>query len=427
MNHDVPEAGQAAGRRMQCAGFFLALLFLGHAAIADEYADARAALVAAYQAQDHVAMVEAAEKALAARPEHPGARFNLALAHALNDDPRAAFAQLAELLADRVDFGADQMSEFAALKELPGWPKYEAELRLLYAPYGDAEVAATLDDGHFIPEGLAIDDAGRIFLGSIRKGLLVRDGEVLSDRQGHWSVFGMRFHEDGSLWFASAAVAQFEGVGDDLGKTGLFRIDPDSGRITRAAILPQHAEEQLLGDLVIVGDVIYTTDSLTGAIYRYDIAADAYSIIVEPGVLRSPQGIAAGLASGVLYVADYGTGLYCLDLSDPKPERMLNTALSIDYGIDGLYRYGRELIVVQNGIRPHRINAFRLDRSGCRVGSFRPLAANLPEFDEPTLGVVHGDDFYFVANSHWNRFDQDNRLPADLNGPIVLKLALDRD
>ncbi|MDJ0910373.1 MAG: hypothetical protein QNI99_14335, partial [Woeseiaceae bacterium] len=49
-------------------------------ATADDYADARAELVAAYQAQDFTAMRSAAERALAARPGHPGALFNLAFA-----------------------------------------------------------------------------------------------------------------------------------------------------------------------------------------------------------------------------------------------------------------------------------------------------------------------------------------------------------
>ena len=49
---------------------------------------------------------------------------------------------------------------------------------------------------------------------------------------------------------------------------------------------------------------------------------------------------------------------------------------------------------------------------------------NLPEFDEPTLGTIVGDHFYFVANSHWNRYDADNNLPDDLTGPIVLRLEL---
>lgn len=58
----------------------VALLIAATTAIADNYAEARARLVAAYQAQDYSAMVEAAGEALQARPGYPGARFNLALA-----------------------------------------------------------------------------------------------------------------------------------------------------------------------------------------------------------------------------------------------------------------------------------------------------------------------------------------------------------
>ena len=41
--------------------------------------------------------------------------------------------------------------------------------------------------------------------------------------------------------------------------------------------------------------------------------------------------------------------------------------------------------------------------------------------------VVRGDELYFVANSHWNRFDRENRLPEGLSGPIILKLSLVQD
>ena len=403
------------------------LALLGSAsalASADDYAAARAELIAAYQAQNYAAMVVAADKALQARPGYPGARFNLALAYVLNGEAKASLDELESLLAADIDFGVSGIDEFAAVRELPGWNLYEQRVRALREPKGEAVVALERDDKHFVPEGIAIDAEGEILLGSIRQGKIVRGEDVLSQRQGHWSVFGMRFHNDGSLWFASAAVPQLEDVGEERGRTGLFRLDTKSGAITRAAVLPQRAEEQVLGDLVITGDTIYTTDSLTGAVYRYDIATDAFTTLSPPGTFGSPQGLALDASRRHLYMADYIGGLYRVDILDGGIERLVVEGPASDYGIDGLYRHRGRLIAIQNGIRPHRVTAFRLSQDGTTITDSRLLAANLPAFDEPTLGAVHGDDFYFVANSHWNRFDQDNRLPDGLTGPIVLKLSL---
>jgi len=401
------------------------LLFLVAAnAAADEYADARSELVAAYQAEDYPAMVIAAEKSLLTRPGYPGAMFNLALANVLNGSPEVALATLNHLLDNSIDFAVAGMDEFAPVTALPGWSAYEEGIEALYEPVGRTEVALQSDRDRFIPEGIAIGADGSFYLGSIRRGLLLRDDEVISDRQGHWSVFGMRFHDDGSLWFASAAVPQLEGVAEDHGKTGLFRLDVESGSVTRAAMLPQFEFEQVLGDLVIAGEQIYTTDSLTGAVYRYDIGDDAYTAIVGRGELGSPQGLVLDAASEHLYVADYIGGLYRISLSDGAMQKLRVPIGTTDYGIDGLYRHENKLVAIQNGIRPHRVTAFELDDDGLSIRRGWTLAANLPEFDEPTLGVVRGDELYFVANSHWNRFDRENRLPDGLTGPIILKLSL---
>ncbi len=399
-------------------------------AVADEYGDARADLVAAHQAQDYQAMVLAAGKSLEARPEYPGALFNLAFAQALSGQPDDSLHTLHRLLAKGIDFSAYNLDEFAAVRELPGWAEYIAGTEKLYEPIGKAIVALQLDDGRFVPEGIAIDADGNYFLGSIHKGQLLRTGEtteLLSARAGHWSVFGIRFDEDGALWFASAAVPQLWDAGDDAGKAGLFRIDIESGEITRAAVLPQAGDEQVLGDLVIDGDSIYTTDSLTGAVYRYSIEDNKYQTLVERGALGSPQGLVFDETREYLYVADYIGGLYRVSTSDGTRERLLVPESISDHGIDGLYRHGDELIAIQNGIRPHRVVAFSVSADGLAITGSRTLAANQPEFDEPTLGVVRGDDFYFVANSHWNRFDQESQLPDGLSGPIILKVSIKPD
>jgi sugar lactone lactonase YvrE len=234
----------------------------------------------------------------------------------------------------------------------------------------------------------------------------------------------MRFHDDGSLWFASAAVQQMDGVNDEAGQTGLFRIDVETGELTHTAILPDNAPAQLLGDLVISGNTVLATDSLAGAVYRYDIDAQEFTAIVRPGEMGSPQGLALDASGEFLYVADYIGGLYRLSLEDGSRIKLAVPESVTDYGIDGLYRYGGELIAIQNGIRPHRVVALQLSDDGLGIASSRMLASGLPEFDEPTLGVVRGGDFYFVGNSHWNRFDAEGRLPDGLSGPIILKVRL---
>jgi len=395
---------------------------------ADDYKDARAELVSAYQAEDFSAMQLAAQKAVIARPEYPGALFNLALAYTLNGKHRDSLRILRRLTEKSVDFGVADLDEFSALHELDGWDSYLAGLQALSKPVGNAEVISTYAEPNFIPEGIAIDDEGHLILGSIRSGQIVKlapDPEVLLDREQHWSVFGMRFHADGGLWFASAAVPQLANVGDDQGKTGLFRIDVSTGKIAQAAILPQYEPKQVLGDLVIADDnTIYATDSLSGAIYRYYIDSNEFETLVERGELGSPQGLVLDEGGGYLYVADYIGGLYRVSTQDGSLVRLRIAASITDYGIDGLYRYGDELIVIQNGIRPHRVVALQLSENGLAIASSRMLASNLKAFDEPTLGVVRGDEFYFVANSHWNRFDRENQLPNGLSGPIILKLSL---
>jgi len=410
----------------------LVLLLLAaaiHPAQADDYADARTEMVGAYQQADFAAMRKAAGKALAARPGYPGALFNLALAEALDGDPSASLATLRDLLAVGVDFGVADIDEFADLKNLLEWGDYAAAVQRLYEPIGFAEVVATLDNPDFIPEGIAADPNGRFYLGSIRHGQLVRLGEepdVLSTPEnGHWSVFGMRFDDDGGLWFTSAAVPQFDDAGEQVGSSGVFRLDLETRAVSERCLLPEADGEQVLGDLVLAPDgVLYTTDSLTGMVYRYTPGSGVFESLVDQGVFGSPQGLVLDSTASYLYVADYIGGLYRVSLGDGAIDKIAIAANITDYGIDGLYRHGNELIAIQNGIRPHRVTAMKLARDGLSIVAGRTLASNLEEFDEPTLGFVRGEDFYFVANSHWNRFDQDNRLPEDLSGPIILRVSL---
>jgi hypothetical protein len=95
-------------------------------------------------------------------------------------------------------------------------------------------------------------------------------------------------------------------------------------------------------------------------------------------------------------------------------------------GIDGLYFHRGGLVAVQNGVNPNRVVRLFLSKDLGRVERFETIAANLPAFDEPTLGVIVKGDFYFIANSQWGTVDEQGRLapPEKLKEPVVMKLRL---
>jgi len=410
---------------------FLVVLCFSQNVLADAYGDARAELVAAYQAQDFETMQTAAGKALLARPNYPSALFNLAYAQVLGGEYGGALGTLNFLADMAVDFGVAAIDEFAPLGTHSDWPAYQERVEQIIKPAGEATVAFDVVASNYIPEGIAVDEDGRLLLGSIRYGRILRAGkgiELLSDARdaGHWSVFGMRLDGAGGLWFASADVPQFVLAEDEKpSRSGLFRLNLATNEIDQRAELPAAEESQVLGDLVIADDdTIYSTDSLTGVLYRYSVSDKEFSVVVESGVFVSPQGLALDVSGNHLFVADYVGGLYCVRLADGRVERITSADSISTYGIDGLYRHGNELVAIQNGIRPHRVVAMALSDDGLSITGSRTLARNLPEFDEPTLGTIDGDSFYFVANSHWNSFDRNNNLPDGLSNPIILKLPL---
>ena len=407
------------------------LLVLASPANADEYSDARAEVIAAYQAEDFDAMQVAAEKAVAARPGYHGALFNLAFARVLGEDFEGALAIFNDLVASGVDYAIVEMEEFAPLQELDGWADYQASVQELLEPVGEATIAYQFPAGDYIPEGIALF-GNDLLLGSIRYGNIERIGTepatlVTPEDSGHWSVFGMRIGPDGGLWYASAAVPEFGNLNEvNAGLTGLFRYDFHEKKTTVRAVLPKGDAAMVLGDLVFADDdTIYATESLTGALYQYSLSKNEFAQVVAPGQLRSMQGLVLDERGEHLYVADYVGGLFRIALDDYTVERIgADTTVNL-FGIDGLYRYGDQLIAIQNGIQPNRVAAFTLAEDGLSVTSAKVLARNLPEFDEPTLGVIAGDAFLFVANSHWNRFDRAGNLPEGLEGPIILRLALE--
>jgi len=391
--------------------------------------------LAAHKAGDPAAMLAHLERAERMAPGLPALLYGIACARALGGDGDGALDMLERLAGMEIGYPVAEDEDLVSLRSSGRFAAVVERMASLDRRVGDARVAFRVDVPQFLPEGLARDPRdGSFFLGSVhrREILRLREGrppQPFAGRDdGLMAVLGMAVDaERRALWVASAPLPQMQGLGADAGLvTALFRLDLAGGKPPRRFVPP--GTPGALNDVAVGPDgTVWASDALTGAIYELPAGGDALELLAAPGSFRSPGGLALSADGARLYVADWSRGLFALPCDGGAPRRLDAPATVALTGLDGLAARGDGLIAVQNGIRPHRVVRLDLDRSGLRVRSATILEMNHPEHREPTLGVVAGSRFYYVANSQWERFTDDGRVvdPDTLAGPVVLALDLD--
>jgi hypothetical protein len=427
-------------RALQIAAVLLLVSRAARPAIPEEEARAKSLeyqkkAIEAHQRKDWPAFLENARQAEALRPGVPRLVYNVACAEARNGNAAAAAKRVEELLDRKIDFGSEKDDDFAAVAGSPEFAGVRRKLALLRRPVGGSSVAFRLPEKDLLTEGLAYDpESQSFFVGSVHRKKILRrsaDGNVsdfvAEGRDGLQSVLAIRVDpKRGVLYACSAALPQMAGYEKSMeGSSAVFAFDLATGRLARRWPLPSDGKPHAAGDLVVAesGDVL-VTDGLGSGIYRIRPGSAEVESFVAPGVFRSPQGLGFG-ADGRLYVADWGHGLYWVDGEGRRHEVGGPPDVPL-LGIDGLVMRGREIVVTQNGIEPHRVARLELDPSGERVAAGRILAMNDPEFAEPTLGVLVGDAFYFIGKSQWGLYDEKTGAVDEkkLQEPAVLKVNL---
>jgi sugar lactone lactonase YvrE len=389
--------------------------------------------VEAYQSKDWPAFLENARQAEVLRPGNPRLLYNLACAQARNGQAAAAAKTLEGLIARKLDLGSDEDEDLAAVRDSEAFAGVRSALAQLRKPVGGSTVVFRLAERDLLTEGIAYDPASKaFFISSVHRRKIVRraaDGTV-SDfvKEGQYgigAVLGLAVDaKRGRLIACSAALPQMKGYKPSLeGRSAVYAFDLATGKPVRNDALPADGKPRAANDLAIAenGDV-YVTDSLASGIYRIPSGGGALETFVPPGVFRSPQGIGFG-PGGRIYVADWGQGLYWLDREGKRHEVEGPPEVPL-FGIDGLIAGGESLFVVQNGIAPQRVVRLELDAKGDRVVGAKILDMNDPEFAEPTLAALVGDDLYVVGKSQWPLFDEKTGAfdPAKLQEPVVLRI-----
>jgi hypothetical protein len=419
-----------------------AALLLAAAAIASP-ADERAALReaqdqarAAYDKKDYAAFLAHSQRVATLAPRSTRALYNVACAQALAGHAQDALALLDRLarMGLALDPAAD--ADFASLRDRPEFQALARRFTAAAEPIAKATPAFTLSQPDLITEGIAHDaTTGDFFVSSVhrRKILRVDKAGVARDftREGQDGLMAvMALAVDAprrALWASSAGVKYMTGfLKEDEGRSFVFEYDLSSGRLRRRLGLPAGAGGGQLSDLTVApkGD-LYVSDPESGRVYRMAAGEKELRVLVPPGALGSPQGLALSGDGRWLFVADYTQGIARVDprsgavsLLDVPEDAALT-------GIDGLIEVDGGLVGIQNGVRPHRLVSLRLDPAASRVEAVTVLERAHPRWDEPTLGVRVGRDLYYVATSQYGAIQKDGSLARDkLQPPVILRLPL---
>lgn len=421
-----------------CFGSILLVLLLVVQISAQEKKDARyyrRQAAAAFQAKDYNAALENLKQADVLIPNHPTIVYNLAVAYTALGRQTDAVRMLSHLAEMGLTYPLDKAPEFAALKDMESFRAVVRKMQENRAPILRSQPAFMVDEKGLIVESVAYDSAEQaFFVSSVHKRKILRIDQngamttFASEQNGLWSVLGIRVDaRRRHLWAVSAALPQMTGfTKQEEGASGVFKFDLKTGRLIKKYLLPG-GKPHTLGDLLITarGDV-FASDSQTAAVYKIDAERDVLELFLEDERFISPQGLALSNDESQMFLADYSKGIFRIDVKTKNVLHIQPLPEATFLGIDGLYFYKGELLAIQNGVNPHRLVRIGLTKDLKQATVFEVIEANNPVFDEPTLGMVVGDMFYFVANSQWESVDEQGKLAAaeKLQNTLILKLRL---
>lgn len=350
--------------------------------------------------------LEGLEALASAFPDSSSVRLRLLNAQLGAEDFDGLFESLRWLKQRGYVFSAAAQEQ---IPKLVGEDRSEAA-RALLIPEAEAVEASELHAT--VPAGAGLIES--VFV-SEREGILVATSITenaihILERGEEWSAIpipgasdlsGIIGEPDDSMgWVASANLDGSEDSEPLF--TGLMGL---RGDFQNPILIPAPETAKAVSDLVIGPDrTVYASDPVGGGVYTKPMGATELSVLVKPGTLRSPQGLALSADGGRLYISDYRYGLAMIDLASGAVERLVSDVPAILDGVDGLWMHEGELIAMQNGTSPMRISAFTLSDDGKRIVAARVLEQAHSAWTEPLGGSIADGALHYVATGQWDRF-----------------------
>lgn len=421
---------------------FLLFIFLFIAVVspAQELQKFYAEAMAAYKAKDYPQFYEKILEANRIHPYHQGVLYQLGIAAALTGKKAEAIQYLKKAILINTDFKLEGIADFYSIKDTPEFKKLLSLQQEWQTPLIHSTTAFVLKDRSLHTEGIAYDPTQKIFyLGSIHQRKIIKvmpDGKATdfcpSALEGMTSIFGIKVDVKRNLLWACASPTEEMKNYDSLARSAVFQFELSSGKLIHKYPMLLNKNNSVFGDLILskTGKV-FISDSKNNDIYTINEKTNQIEPYYSSPEFWNIQGMAFSPDEKFLFVSDYVKGVFRLTIKSRELIEIKNSAenstgpVSLK-GIDGIYFYNDALIAIQNGVTPMRSTQYFLNKGLNEIVGFEIIDRKHPLFGEPTLGVIDGKDFYYIANSQWGGYDNNHKIKPDdqLKDIVILRYSL---
>jgi hypothetical protein len=413
--------------------FILTLLTLRASAQSDSIYYYYQKATHAQQANDTASFYRLITRAHQLHPYHPTILFQSGVAAAMIGKHEEALGYIGKALQLNANIDLDR-AEFSALISHPAFNDIKKRKTELLLPIIQSDTAFVIKDRTLHVESISKGTVPNTFYcGSIHKRKIIAvDSKgkstdfTSSGQDGLTSVFGVKTDKKRStLWACSSPMKEMD-ITDSTAGSAIFKYDLKNKKLL-AKYTPDPKRKYIFGDLTLdKNGNVFISDSRNNIIFKIDLNTNTLHEFFTSKEFWNIQGITVSDDNKSLFISDYVRGIYKLNLASKELTRLQEDFALSTKSIDGLSFYNNSLIGIQNFIYPMRVTQYFLNTEQNRLAGYKIIDKDHPAFNEPTIGFVDGDDFYYVANSLWSGYDDNRKLkPSDqLQDVVILKTDL---